>query len=133
MSNDPKPTHTSTGPIRPAKLTPAENQLLNDTLGTEEPSDSTPTDQANRYPSSRSVLYAWQMYVDEKREWNIIGMQMQPGGQALPLVTSSIEIAWQALELAQAHANRANTRCRLASFVYDTDLAIVDPEPEGET
>ena len=120
-----------------AKLTPTEQELLHDTLGAEDRDKddawaaeadalrgpSAPTDRTD----TRPVIYAWQM-LDADEEWRIIGMAMVPGGPSLPIITTDINMAWEAIEVAQAHANRANTRCRLAAYVYDSDLAIVDPE-----
>lgn len=82
------------------------------------------------YPGDRgkretgSVMYAWQMQVEGG--WNIVGMKM-PTGQYLPLVTSSLPLAWEAFEIAQAHANVNQCQVRLAAFTFSTVAAIVDP------
>jgi hypothetical protein len=130
------------------KLTPTERELLQDAVVPDEPRnpldlpkidaseeevdaflDAIGGDSAHTArTSARPVIYAWQM-LTEAEEWNIIGMSMTPGGPPLPLITTDVNMAWEAIDVAQAHANRANTRCRLAAYVYDTDLAIVDPEP----
>lgn len=119
----------------PHKLTPAERELLHDTVVpiSEQEFDDVlqraGVDPAELQQSAhpRPVLYAWQMLGDDER-WHIIGMAVAPGGPSMPIITGDINMAWEAIELAQAHANRANTRCRLAAYVYDTDVAIVDPE-----
>jgi len=77
-----------------------------------------------------SVLYAWMMD-DPQRGWNIIGMAL-PTGQYMPMVTSSMEVAWQGFDWAQAHANRHNVRCELVVYERSTTIAIVDPEPGGD-
>jgi hypothetical protein len=75
-----------------------------------------------------STIYVWQM-LDPERGWNIIGL-LTPQGQTLPMVTTSFDVAWQAFEIAQEHANRHQTRCRLAAFKFDNLMAVVEPEPE---
>jgi hypothetical protein len=80
----------------------------------------------NEIDTASTILYAWQMLNDQS-EWNIIGL-MTPQGQTLPMVTTSFDVAWQAFDIAQEHANRHNTRCRLASFKYETVMAIVEPD-----
>ena len=77
-----------------------------------------------RMPEVGSVLYAWQMQVENG--WNIIGMAV-PGGGHLPLVTTSMPMAWEAFEVAQAHANRAACQVRLATFRFDSLAAVVEP------
>ena len=79
-----------------------------------------------RQPEVGSVLYAWQMRVASG--WNIIGLQM--GDASLPLVTTSMPMAWEAFEVAQAHANRNQCQVRLATFVFDSLAAVIDPDDE---
>jgi hypothetical protein len=90
---------------------------------------SAPTDQPPSEPAQMptwigNVLYAWQMRVETG--WNIIGMAM-PNGQMMPLVTTSLPMAWEALEVAQAHANRGACQVRLASFTFGSVIALVEP------
>lgn len=88
------------------------------------PAPPIPEEYQRRQPEVGNVLYAWQMQVDGG--WNIIGMAV-PGGGHLPLVTTSMPLAWEAFEVAQAHANRGACQVRLAAFRFDTVAAIVDP------
>lgn len=71
-----------------------------------------------------NVLYAWQMAVDDA--WNVIGITM-PTGQTLPLVTTSVRVAWEAFEVAQAHANRNQCQVRLMAFSAGNVMAVVVP------
>lgn len=71
-----------------------------------------------------NVLYAWQMEVDGA--WNIIGA-VAPTGQVLPLVTTSVRVAWEAIEVAQAHANRNQCQVRLMAFSAGDVMAVVVP------
>ena len=73
------------------------------------------------------IIYAWQMQVDDG--WNLIAMLM-PNGQSMPLITTTLGVAWEAFEVAQAHANRHQCQCRLATFRFDGVTAIVDPNDE---
>lgn len=70
------------------------------------------------------TLYCWQMQVESG--WNIVGMVLQ-NGVTLPLVTTSLPLAWEAFEVAQAHANRHACQVRLACFQFETVAAIVEP------
>jgi hypothetical protein len=45
----------------------------------------------------------------------------------MPLVTTSLPLAWEAFEIAQAHADRNVCQVRLAMFTFDNVAAIVDP------
>ena len=75
----------------------------------------------------RDVIYAWQM-LTEDGQWNIIAMAAVPGVPPMPLVTSRFDVAWEAFEVAQAHANRYQCEARLAVFKFDGVTAIVLPE-----
>lgn len=77
-----------------------------------------------RQPAVGNVLYCWQMQVEGG--WNIIAMGTGTG-VSMPLVTTSMPLAWEAFEVAQAHANRNQCQVRLAMFNFDTVAAIVDP------
>lgn len=72
-----------------------------------------------------NVLYAWQMEVDDG--WNIIGATAPGTGMILPLVTTSVRVAWEAMEIAQAHANANQCQVRLAAFGYGETMAVVVP------
>lgn len=85
---------------------------------------SVPPDRTETAREIGSVLYAWQMQV--AGGWNIIGLTIQ-GGATLPLVTTSMAMAWEAFEVAQAHANRNACQVRLATFKFDTLAAVVEP------
>jgi hypothetical protein len=90
---------------------------------------SAPTDRPEapeQIDTQDSILYAWQMF-DSQRGWNIIGI-MTPQGQTLPMVTTSFDVAWQAFDIAQEHATKHHTRCRLAAFRFDTLMAVVLPD-----
>ena len=93
-----------------------------------EPEISAPTDRTSTPEELPvwigNVLYAWQMRVETG--WNIIGMTM-PGGMTMPLVTTSLPMAWEALEAAQAHANRGACQVRLASFMFGSVIALMEP------
>ena len=85
---------------------------------------SAPTDRTETAREIGNVIYAWQMRVDDG--WNIIGAMVAPG-HTLPLVTTSMAVAWEAFEVAQAHANRGQCQVRLAAFKFDTLAAVVEP------
>jgi hypothetical protein len=85
---------------------------------------SAPTDRAATTLQTGDVLYAWQMQVENG--WNIVGLTLQ-GGMTLPLVTTSMAMAWEAFEVAQAHANRNACQVRLATFRFDSLAAVVEP------
>ena len=93
-------------------------------LARPETAESEPPDRHDTASRIGDVLYAWQMQVNDG--WNIIGMQMPQGG-ALPLVTTSLPMAWEAFEVAQAHANRSACQVRLAAFTFDSLAAVVEP------
>ncbi len=76
--------------------------------------------------SATDVFYAWQM-LNDREEWNIMGLQM-PNGQYLPMVTTMPKLAWESIDVAQAHANRNGTRVRLAAFSLGDVIAILDPD-----
>ena len=85
---------------------------------------SAPTDRTEPPHQVGDVLYAWQMHVNNG--WNIIGVGM-PGGATMPLVTTLLPMAWEAFEVAQAHANRNQCQVRLAMFNFHSLAAVVDP------
>lgn len=85
------------------------------------------TDRPQPLREIGNVIYVWQMQV--ANGWNIIGMQM-PSGQTMPLVTTSLPLAWEAFEIAQAHANVNACQVRLAMFTFDTLAAVVDPNEQ---
>ena len=109
---------------------PIVRGIVNKMYGEPESGDeSAPTDRTSGEPEELpvwigNVLYAWQMRVETG--WNIIGMTM-PGGMTMPLVTTSLPMAWEALEAAQAHANRGACQVRLASFTFGSVIALVEP------
>lgn len=87
---------------------------------------SAPT-AASPFPDQQpGVIYAWEVD-DPTHGWNIVGMMM-PNGATMPLVTSRFELAWESMEVAQAHATKTKRQCRLVSFMQADLLAIVDPE-----
>lgn len=89
-----------------------------------EPNISAPTDRAEPTTTTGDVIYAWQMQVEHG--WNIVGMVLQ-NGTTLPLVTTSMALAWEAFEVAQMHANRHQCQVRLATFTFSGLAAVVEP------
>ena len=103
---------------------PMSGQEFRERHPLDESAGSAPTDRPETSREIGNVLYAWQMRVDDG--WNIIGAMVAPG-HTLPLVTTSLPIAWEAFEVAQAHANRHQCQVRLATFTFDNLAAVVEP------
>lgn len=108
---------------------PIVRGIVNKMYGESEGDDSAPTShESPKVTESATVIYVWQ-FDDPTHGWNVIGV-MTPQGRVLPMVTSQIDVAWQAMEVAQAHATKTGCQARLMAFSEADVLAILDPEPE---